>query len=382
MKTVDFLGGCLKRKTPRSFSSPSKIVVSEIGHIGDAMFSTPVYSIIKKNFPNSEIWALVNSCAEELLEDNPNISRIITYNHFRLARHRGSILKKISENISEAIKIIKIFRNNKFDLGIDLRHFYPMTILLMSFGRIKYIAGFGNRGFSFLLDKQFDLTPDFHEVEHKVQALGQLGLMIPPKDEIKLELYFDDKTILKVRTLLSCVSVTFHKPIAVIHPGTGQPSRLWSEQNWAKVADFLIKQDIQLIFAGGKSENDMICKIMNIIGGNSKCWNLCAKLSLKEFAALAKAADFLIGLESASSHIAAAVGTPVVSIYSGTTKTSQWRPWGEKVFIIKKDMPCAPCYNPVGCQNMNCLRSIEADDVINIIDKKIIPGLNKQKNEK
>ena len=90
--------------------------------------------------------------------------------------------------------------------------------------------------------------------------------------------------------------------------------------------------------------------------------------------------DFVIGLESASSHIAAAVGTPIVSIYSGTTKTSQWRPWGKKVFVVKKDMSCAPCHNFVGCQNMFCLRDIEAYDIIDVIRKKIIPDLSNQRD--
>ena len=380
-KAVDFLGCSLKYKKSRSFSNADKIIVSEIGHIGDAMFATPAYGIIKKNFPNSQIWALVNSCARELLEDNPNISKIITYDHFRLARHNGNTLKKALKSINETIKTIKILRNNKFDLGIDLRHFYPTSILLMFFGGVKYIVGFGNRGFGFLLDKEFALMPDLHEVEYKTQALGQLGLKIPSNNETKLELHFNDETILKVRTLLSSLSVNPRKPISIIHPGTGQPSRLWLEEEWIKVTDFLTKQNIQVIFAGEKSENRLIHKIMTGISSNNNCWDLSEKLSLKEFAILVKIADFLIGLESASSHIAAAVGTPVVSIYSGTTKTSQWRPWGENVFVVKKDLPCAPCYNPIGCQDMKCLSSIKADDVIAIIDKKIIPGLSKRKSE-
>jgi lipopolysaccharide heptosyltransferase II len=380
IKSLDFLCKRPIKRKKRNFASSDKIIVSGIGHIGDTIFSTPVYGIIKDNFPNSEIWALVDSCGKELLEDNPYISRIITYDHFRLARGHGGILKKILKNVSEAIKIVRIFRKNKFDLGIDIRHFFPMTILLMYFGGIKYIAGFGNRGFSFVLDKQFDLAPDLHEVEYKVQAIKQLGLKVPSENEITLELYFDDNTILKVRTLLSSVSVDFNKPIAVIHPGTGQPSRLWSEKKWAKVANFLIEQDIQVILAGGKNEDNTICGILNIIGNSSNCWDMSAKLSLKEFAALTKIADFVIGLESASSHIAAAVGTPIVSIYSGTTKTSQWRPWGKKVFVVKKDMSCAPCHNFVGCQNMFCLRDIEAYDIIDVIRKKIIPDLSNQRD--
>jgi len=373
----DSVGRLCCRRKKRTFHRPAKIIISEIGHIGDMVFSTPVFRIIKDNFPHSQLYALVNPAAQPLLEGNPYVDKIVTYDHFRLSRNKTSIVKKVFRTIKEYGDLKAFLRHEGFDFGLDLRHYYPTTIHLMVSGGVHFVAGFGNRGHAYLLDQHLNLCPDLHEVEQKVNALAQLGLKVPPKERIKLEIYPEEKAEDKIRNLLSSSGIDTDRTVCVIHPGCGQRARLWTNKGWARVVDFLVNRSIQVIFAGGKNEKSLMQDLKNILGPKNHCLDLSGALSLKELTALIKLADFFMGLESAPSHMAAAVGTPVISLYSGTTKTNQWKPWGDHVFVITKGLSCVPCYNPLGCRVMSCLKNIAAEDVINVIENSILPKLKK-----
>ncbi|MCC6159974.1 MAG: glycosyltransferase family 9 protein [Deltaproteobacteria bacterium] len=54
------------------------------------------------------------------------------------------------------------------------------------------------------------------------------------------------------------------------------------------------------------------------------------------------AADALVCSDSGPGHIAPLVGTPVVTIASGTNEPSRWAPLGATV--VRNEVPCAPCH--------------------------------------
>jgi ADP-heptose:LPS heptosyltransferase len=62
-------------------------------------------------------------------------------------------------------------------------------------------------------------------------------------------------------------------------------------------------------------------------------------------------------------HLASAVGTPCVVIGNGISHPSHWRPRGEAVAVVRKDVPCAPCHRGGGCATMECVRGVTVDAV-------------------
>jgi ADP-heptose:LPS heptosyltransferase len=74
-------------------------------------------------------------------------------------------------------------------------------------------------------------------------------------------------------------------------------------------------------------------------------------------------------------HIAAAVGTPVVSLW-GATSPVRTGPYGFEELVIQGKAPCVPCYRrrcPIG---RICMHSIDIED----IDKKIALALSRGRN--
>lgn len=103
----------------------------------------------------------------------------------------------------------------------------------------------------------------------------------------------------------------------ILFPGAGAEFRQWSTANFARLAEFLVRDfDYKIIIAGSKSETHLgkdISKRCN----NESIVDLTGKFSLSQLAGLLSQASLLISNETAAAHIAVAVNTPVVCISNG-----------------------------------------------------------------
>jgi ADP-heptose:LPS heptosyltransferase len=54
-------------------------------------------------------------------------------------------------------------------------------------------------------------------------------------------------------------------------------------------------------------------------------------------------ADAVVVGNTGPAHLAAAVGTPVVSLFAATIPSLRWRPWGVPLELLELDVPCAGC---------------------------------------
>lgn len=120
----------------------NKILVIRNDKIGDLVTSTPVFRELRKNFPNTEIIFISSKSAKQIVEKNKNIDRIFA------ADYPPTNYK----NLIGYIKILKILKMEKIDVGIDLRGSI-FNILFLYLIKAKYKVGYYNRYFSkFFLD--------------------------------------------------------------------------------------------------------------------------------------------------------------------------------------------------------------------------------------
>jgi ADP-heptose:LPS heptosyltransferase len=98
------------------------------------------------------------------------------------------------------------------------------------------------------------------------------------------------------------------------------------------------------------------------------------RLSVVELAALLERAEVSVGADSAPAHLAAAVGTPVVVLLSGTNNPRQWQPCGEEVVVIRHEVGCSPCHRE-RCPRPGhpCMKLIRPRQVAAEIDRLLRP---------
>ncbi len=101
------------------------------------------------------------------------------------------------------------------------------------------------------------------------------------------------------------------------------------------------------------------------------------QLNLAELAALLHCGDLLIGGDSGPAHLAAALGRPVVAIFSGTNDARQWHPWGSRVAVVHHQPPCAPCHRKAcPLADHPCLADILPEHVAFAASRWLPSGLN------
>jgi len=133
-------------------------------------------------------------------------------------------------------------------------------------------------------------------------------------------------------------------PRVVLHVGAGTPAKAWPVGHWRELLGrIIVGHGAQVVLAGSRQDRTVAAEIL---GG--RAWpgvaDWTGRLSVVELAALLEQADLLVGADSGPACLAAAVGTPVVVLFSGTNSPRQWQPCGEQVVLIRLAVGCSPCH--------------------------------------
>ncbi len=98
--------------------------------------------------------------------------------------------------------------------------------------------------------------------------------------------------------------------------------------------------------------------------------NTIGKLSIRKLAALLERCTVLISCDSGPVHVATAVGTPCIVLFSGTNNLKQWGPFNNNVNrVIYKDVECSPCEMRICPRNTHlCMDQIKLEDVLLELD--------------
>lgn len=355
--------GYLVFRHSRDQSLPSgikKILVSRIDHLGDVFIASSIVPHLRKAFPESEIHFLAGEWSLGYLRLNPDISKVLVYNSIWHGRSEG-LFKKSLKAVMGFFRNALEMRRASYDLCIDLRTFPCNSIPLLYVGKGRYRVGFSTGGFGFLLNKIIPYRGGVHETAHICDALRAVGVAVDEGD-IRPSFTPGEAAIKEASDILEGLGITLDEPYALIHTGSGNPSKYWRKEGWREVAGRI------------KKTYGMKAVIFDTVyGGIDGALKLPANVSFEVFAALSMRASLFAGLDSLPAHLAASFGTPAVVIWCGINDPLQWQPVGPRVRVVKKDVQCAPCFRRKGCAGMECM-DITPDDCLMEVARLLKPG--------
>jgi heptosyltransferase-2 len=342
---IFFPSRLFKRPVP---SSPKRILVVRLDHIGDFVCTTPIFKNIKKKFPDAKITVLINSASKELAYRDPNIDKVITFSPFYLARGDGSA------TLNRLFRLIKDVRNIDFDLGIEPRGDL-LSILIMWLGGIRYRVGYGITGGRFLLNKEVRYDRGLHVIDRNLALLEALDI---PVSSRSAEVYFSETDEDEVERLLRALKRPRNDGSAkavVIHPFAGAKAKEWPMENFQNLINRLKAGGRDILLVGSKDDRGAFENVIDLRG----------KINLPQLAYLIKSAGLFIGLDSGPANIAAALNVPSVTICSGTNIPQLWIPNNSNVKFVYKDAVCKPCENKV-CpkEKHECMESITVEEAL------------------
>jgi heptosyltransferase-2 len=123
------------------------------------------------------------------------------------------------------------------------------------------------------------------------------------------------------------------EPIVAIHPGSGAEKKNWPAENFAAVARWVSDElATQLLVVEGEADERAVEKLIDLLG--SRVPTVARGLKLVELAAVLERCALYLGNDSGVTHLAAAVGTPVVALF-GSASPPIWEPRGERVRVVR-----------------------------------------------
>lgn len=344
-----------KRKPSQTPSSPEKILVCNGAHMGDVILTTSVLPVLKALFPEAKIGMLVGSWSLPVVEHHPLVDVCYTLDHWKLNRSGQPFLSKIYHYLKMRAHVLKQLRADGYSIAIDCYPYFPNMAPLLWSAKIPLRIGFSSAKLSAFLTHPFKWDP--LENRPLVQAFFSL---LAPFQAAK------HHHLLKPNLREPAPTTSYPACFLVIHMGAGDNQKKWPIEKWKKLATQLASVGETLFFTGkGEEENGMIEEVTQ---GLSHTHNLCDQLNWNAFAALIQRASLLVTVDTSAGHVAAAVGTPAVVLFTGIAPTQVWRPFAPNISVLTHPVPCSPCL--VGCSKMSCIRSISVDAVFAAIQSK------------
>ena len=235
------------------------------------------------------------------------------------------------------------------------------TALLLRLAGIPVVAGISDDYPGSLLDVRHE-APDGHEVERALSLVGTLGYALPPGDDGRLAVALD-------RRRGRSTGFTAADAYVVVHPGASVPARAWSPERCAALVDALVAAGRAVVVTGGGGETELTRMVagrprreVRDLGGRTDFTGLAH--------VLARAAAVVVG-NTGPAHLAASVGTPVVSLFAPTVPAHRWRPWHvPHVLLGDQDAPCAGSRARVcPVPGHPCLNDVPVEEVVAAVEQ-------------
>ena len=192
----------------------------------------------------------------------------------------------------------------------------PLALLLRTAG-VPRIAAISVDYPGSLLDVRHIVDDDLPEPERALSLARAAGFDLPPGDDGRLA----------VRRPLPPVA---HEPgYVVLHPGASVPARAWPAGHCAEAVEALADAGHRVLVTGGPAERELTAFV-----AGSRGVDLGGSTSLAEMAALLDGAAAVVVGNTGPAHLAAAVGTPVVSLFAPVVPAQRWAPYGVPTVLL------------------------------------------------
>lgn len=324
--------------------SGGDILVVRLDSMGDVLLAGPA---VRAAAGAGRVTMLVSSRGAAAAHLLPGVDDIIVFD-------AGWVLADAAPFRSRPVReLVRTLRRRRFGRALILvsDHQSPLaTALLLRLAGVAHITAESHDYAGALLDVRLRPEHERHEAERGVAAAVAAG--------------FDpDGDHLAVRQPLPDVDhLTGPGGYVVLHPGSDAPARAWPPALAHETVRRLAVTRKRVLVTGGSDEAALASFVAGQHGRS-----LAGRTSLAELAAVLEGADTVVVGNTGPAHLAAAVGTPVVSLFSPVVPLHRWRPYGVPAVVLgDQDAECAGTRArvcPLGPAHP-CLSAVTAEEVV------------------
>ncbi len=338
-----------------------RILVVRLDNLGDVLVTTPAIHAIKAALPGVELTLLASPVGAQVGRLNPDIDTVIVYQAPWM-----DPWQRLPQDSDREQRMIAMLRDHHFDGAIIFTSFrqspLPAAYLCyLSDIPLRLAASIDGPG-SLLTTRHKHPDRMMHEVERGLDLIGAIGL--PAADlDLVLQVPYGDRY--RISGLLRAKGIDRARPLVVIHPGCSMPARTYPWERYAEVGDLLVERlDATIVLTGTADERVLVDHVYSRMRPQTRQATHCLTGEpFATFCALIETADLVITNNTGPMHIAAALKTPVVTLFALTNPPEQWGPWRVPHRQLYHEVPCRLCYSRVCPYGHECLSLITPEMV-------------------
>jgi ADP-heptose:LPS heptosyltransferase len=324
---------------------PSKILVIRFSSIGDIVLTTPVFRCLKQQ-TGAVVHFLTKPSFKSLLAENPHIDKVLTYTD-----HKETLSLLKTENYSSIIDLQSNIKSRRLTRALGISHQRVDKLNIK-----KWL----------LVNTKINTLPSLHIVDRYLAAVASHGIT---NDGKGLDFYLPAHSDALFQTLKQEHALPYTYIVMAV--GAAHATKQIPPHKLSDAINSLPNHTFVLL--GGKGEEVLSQVILAKATQNTKVIDLVGKLSLTQSALVIQSAQAILTPDTGLMHIAAALKTPIVSVWGNTVPEFgmfPYRPDAPDSYSIveNKELGCRPCSKlghakcPKG--HFKCMESLSPQDLV------------------
>ncbi len=346
----------------------NRFLIVRLGALGDIVHTLPVAAALRQAYPDAKIDWLVSARHREVLDLVPVVDERIAINDREGARGGLSLLAAVRR-----------MRACRYDAALDLQGLMKSAIVARASGA-RRVIGFGGHFAREALAKafyterydpggggMFDPNETRHVVQLNLLLLKPLGVIAaaPTFPLAPVESAVADA--MARETAAGDGSACY----ALLNPGAAWINKRWPPARFGALAAVIRQRHgLRSVVLWGPGERELGEAAVAHSAGAAI---ITPPTTIADIVALARRAAVMVSGDTGPTHIAAAVGTPLVGIY-GPTRPERNGPWRSDDQTVSRAAVCE-CHHLRQCRrDRMCLLEIEVEEVLAAVERRLAAG--------
>jgi heptosyltransferase-1 len=330
------------------------ILIVRLGALGDIVHTIPAAAALRQAFPDARIDWIVDEKHHEILQLVEGIDRLIL---LRRPAVRGWT------------HAITALRTGRYDVALDFQGLMKSAVLARASGAARVL------GFSIWHLREKGARPFYsesietgagqpgevlHIIQKNLRLLSALGIQQP-------------QAVFPLAQGPSAARDAMRaeaggRPIALVNPGAAWPNKRWYTDRFGELAAFLHDvRGMTPFVLWGPGEEVLAERVIESSQGVAR---MAPATRITDLVEICRDAAIMVSGDTGPLHIAAAVGTPTVSIF-GPTDPARNGPWSADDVAVSRFSTCGCHYDRKCTQAEWCLTTVPLVEVTAAVQRRL-----------
>jgi len=299
------------------------VLVARLDSVGDILLSGPAVRAVAAS--GRKVTMLVGRGRSAVARLLPGVDDVLEFDAAWIVADPGPLDPAAIDALVAAVRAADV------DAALVLTSFHqsplPLALLLRLAG-VGWVGAISDDYPGSLLDLRHrlpEVPKDVPESERALSLARAAGFDLPGPARLEVR-----------RPLPDLTSAVGHGPYVVYHPGADAPARRPGADQSRAIVAALVEAGHRVVVTGSRGESTLTGFV-----ANGQALDLAGSVDLAGLAAVLAGAEVVVAPNTGPAHLAAAVGTPVVSLFAPVVPAARWAPYGVPVVLLgDQDAAC------------------------------------------